>query len=71
MSNSESLSRRGFLAGGSTDIVARLVGQKLGELLDQSIVIDNRAGAGGNIGSMGAGRQGFRRRGRVVARALN
>ena len=45
-----------FAAGGSTDIVARLVGQKMGELLGQSLVIDNRAGAGGNIGSTAVAR---------------
>jgi tripartite-type tricarboxylate transporter receptor subunit TctC len=45
-----------FAAGGSTDIVARLVGQKMGELLGQSIVIENRAGAGGNVGSTAVAR---------------
>lgn len=45
-----------FAAGGSTDIVARLVGQKMSELLGQSVVIDNRAGAGGNIGSTAVAR---------------
>ncbi|HEY9280722.1 MAG TPA: tripartite tricarboxylate transporter substrate binding protein [Eoetvoesiella sp.] len=40
-----------FTAGGTTDVVARLVGQKLGELWGQSVVIDNRQGAGGSIGS--------------------
>jgi tripartite-type tricarboxylate transporter receptor subunit TctC len=45
-----------FAAGGSTDIVARLVGQKMGELLGQSVVIENRAGAGGNIGSTAVAR---------------
>jgi tripartite-type tricarboxylate transporter receptor subunit TctC len=40
-----------FSAGGSTDVVARLVGQKLTELWGQPVVIDNRAGAGGNIGA--------------------
>lgn len=40
-----------FAAGGSTDIVARIVGQKMGELLGQNVVIENRAGAGGNIGT--------------------
>jgi len=40
-----------FPAGGTTDIVARSVGQKLSEALGQQIVIDNRPGAGGNIGS--------------------
>jgi tripartite-type tricarboxylate transporter receptor subunit TctC len=45
-----------FAAGGSTDIVARLVGQKMSELLGQSIVIENRAGAGGNVGSTAVAR---------------
>lgn len=35
-----------YSAGGSTDVLARLVGQKLGEALGQPIVIDNRTGAG-------------------------
>lgn len=39
-----------FSAGGATDIVARLVGQQLSELWGTTLVIDNRAGAGGNIG---------------------
>ncbi|WP_416047055.1 Bug family tripartite tricarboxylate transporter substrate binding protein [Cupriavidus basilensis] len=38
-----------FGAGGISDVVARLVGQKLGEELKQPVVIENRAGAGGNI----------------------
>lgn len=45
-----------FAAGGSTDIVARLVGQKMGELLGQSVVIENRSGAGGNVGSTAVAR---------------
>ena len=40
-----------FAAGGGTDILARLVGQKLTETLGQSIIVDNRAGAGGTIGT--------------------
>ena len=40
-----------FAAGGTTDVVARIVGQKLGEAWNQSVVIENRGGAGGNIGA--------------------
>ena len=40
-----------FPPGGSTDIVARIVGQKLGERLGQSMVIENRGGAGGTLGT--------------------
>ncbi len=38
-----------FAAGGYADAVARLVGQKLGERLGESIVVENRGGAGGNL----------------------
>jgi tripartite-type tricarboxylate transporter receptor subunit TctC len=40
-----------FTAGSATDIVARTVGQKLNEMWNQSVVVDNRAGAGGTIGA--------------------
>ena len=39
----------GFTPGGPSDLVGRLLGQKLAELWGQQVVIDNRAGAGGNI----------------------
>jgi len=40
-----------FPPGGSTDIVARIVAQKLGAQLGQSLVIENRGGAGGTLGT--------------------
>ena len=40
-----------FAAGGPTDIVARIMGARMGDLLGQQIVAENRAGAGGNIGA--------------------
>ena len=39
----------GFAAGGAADTAARLIAKKLGENIGQSVVIDNKAGAGGNI----------------------
>jgi tripartite-type tricarboxylate transporter receptor subunit TctC len=40
-----------FAAGGPTDIVGRIMASKMGELLGQQLVVENRSGAGGNIGA--------------------
>jgi tripartite-type tricarboxylate transporter receptor subunit TctC len=40
-----------FTAGGTTDIIARTIGQRLSEKLGQPFVIENKPGAGGNIGT--------------------
>ncbi len=45
-----------FSAGGTTDILARIVGKALEGELGQPVVIDNKAGAGGNIGAQAAAR---------------
>lgn len=39
----------GYAAGGSTDVTARIIAQALSERLGQPVIIENRAGAGGNI----------------------
>lgn len=43
-------------AGGANDIIGRLVAEKLSEVLGQRFVVENRAGAGGNLGSQAAAR---------------
>ena len=45
-----------FAAGGPTDALARILGQRMGEVLGQQIIIDNVAGAGGTIGVAKAAR---------------
>ena len=40
-----------FAVGGATDVIGRLIGAKMSELLGQQMIVDNRAGAGGNIGA--------------------
>jgi tripartite-type tricarboxylate transporter receptor subunit TctC len=40
-----------FPAGGTTDVLGRLIAQKLGPVLGTSVIIDNKGGAGGSVGS--------------------
>ncbi len=41
-----------FPAGGTTDVVARLLGQRLQEVWGQTVIVENKTGAGGNIGAV-------------------
>lgn len=45
-----------FAAGGATDVIARVVGQKVADQLGQPVVVDNKAGASGNIGAVAVAR---------------
>jgi tripartite-type tricarboxylate transporter receptor subunit TctC len=45
-----------FAPGGPSDITARLMGMKLGEVLGQTFVVENRAGAGSNLGTLAVAR---------------
>ena len=45
-----------FAAGGATDVIARTVAQAMGEQLKQPVVVENKAGANGNIGAVMAAR---------------
>jgi len=45
-----------FAAGGSTDLIARVLAQRMGALLGQTVIIENKGGADGAIGSSGVAR---------------
>src|SRR5216110_2677683 len=45
-----------FAPGGATDIAARMLGEKLSQLWGQSVLVENRAGAGGSLGAAEAAR---------------
>ena len=58
-----------YPAGGGVDVMGRLVGQKLSVALGQQVVIENRGGAGGMIGTRDAARAMPPRRRRMVIRS--
>ena len=41
-----------FAPGGTTDLIARIVSERMGQLLGQQVIVENKAGAGGAIGAM-------------------
>ena len=45
-----------FAAGGSTDLIARVLAQRMGSLLGQTVIIENKGGADGAIGSASVAR---------------
>src|SRR5262245_44943661 len=63
----------GYPPGGSIDIHARLIGQWLSQRLGQPFVVENRPGAGGNVGSAAAAQPGDlgQRRGRLGTRRIS
>jgi tripartite-type tricarboxylate transporter receptor subunit TctC len=64
----------GFPPGGSADIVTRIVAQALSERLGQSFIVDNRSGAGSNIGTEAVARanpDGYTLLSVSVANAIN
>ena len=50
-----------FAAGGPTDVLGRIIAQRMGEVLGQTIVVENVGGAGGMAGSKRRGRRQARR----------